>query len=303
VRGAARLEPFTCHECGARVAVADEATVLCRHCGASCRVPEAYRRAVALTRQAGAEVERAESAWRRFDRFTVPRWASAAIGQLPTVIFLGGLTLVLIARSDSEAADVRRWIGVAWWLPLAPSFIVTAVGWWMASRTEHVPILRVSLAAGGAREPECRICGAPLQQERRALFVHCVYCGADNLMTLSARRERALARQIDSAGESATAAVEAARNRRKNVSLAVIGVGGIFGGLCLPVILWSLGVPFDPHGWMLLPVWLVSFFALVFGPINALDLYGRNGGTATTWLTIVSLFGSFAATILFAIVT
>jgi len=299
----ARLQPFVCRACGARVPVADADVVQCRHCGEACRVPVEHRRAVALTRQAGAEVARAEAAWRAFDRLVAPRWLSAAIGQLPTVIFLGGFVVALTAGHDADDESMRRFVGAWWWLPLAPSFAVTAVSWWYAATTAHVPSLRAALAARGVRDPECRACGAPLAPEPGALFVHCIYCGTDSLVTLSARRQRALARRIDSAAASATAAVDAARARRVNAGAALFGIGGIFGALCLPVILWGFGAPLDPHGWMLFPVWLVSFFALVFGPISALDLYGRNGGTATTWLTIVSLLGSFAAAIGFALLT
>lgn len=244
------LAPLLCPACGGPVPVADDAAVPCPYCRTRVPVPATHRDALRLTRAEGAAVARADDAWRRFERSTVSNAMLLLFGSIPAVLFGVGLVAGNVAAwTDAIAMPAPELLGWAAWLPLAPAVGLTTWAYWRSLGQAHVAIARTGLAALRGDRPDgplrCRICGAPLPAVDRDLFAHCIHCQADNLLSLDAVEQRAVAANVDRAEASAAAALAAVRARARRGSSSMRWMALIVAILCAPLALWS----FVPSLW------------------------------------------------------
>ncbi len=243
----------------------DADSVACPFCAAVVKVPGAHRKAVILTRQEDDQIAAAEQAWRALERWTMPRSLVFALTLPAGAALLIGFTLAAaktwgVSSTGLSARQVLGWVA---FVPLAPSLVLAMLAVALRPYAQQVPLLRAQLAArAGQHQPECRSCRAPVRLRPGALLVRCPYCRTDNLVTLAAVDERALAASAASAQESVLEAIAKLRDRASE-ALAGLSYLPAVGLLALLPALWAFaGAPWAA-GWSRVVAFNVCLLALV----------------------------------------
>jgi hypothetical protein len=125
-------------------------------------------------------------------------------------------------RSDLTVAGVLYFLGI----------VPIAIAWRTSQSISSLQELQAKLAAqppattGGASA--CRGCGAPLDARPGALATRCIFCGADNLLTIpksAAEKKKADATAIDREVEAAIAAREATKRSDRTTMWTLLAAG------------------------------------------------------------------------------
>ncbi len=199
-----RLEVLRCEGCGAPVPIGTGKDVHCQYCGVEFPVPDAYAQMRQAEIQRDAGRTQAHALFRTLSRppgAIARAWGSVSTGCIWLVLW--PLAFVVDALLIVKGLEiVSRNIGVTLYEVWSNTQIFTGVGAAMYvtlgvpavfgiygnRRTRSRQQLQAALAAlppdragGPAR---CRSCSAPLDFPDGATGVACLYCSADNLLTM-----------------------------------------------------------------------------------------------------------------------
>lgn len=206
------LRPLRCATCGAAVPAASTATTRCLSCGAEVPVPREHRDAVEALRAEDEAVARANDAWRKATRFTLPSWLDRLLQIVPALIFWGGLATFAVLGVMANGADpsLPDHIGTLVFLPLELAVVVMVAVYWLRPPRRVIdqvarPFVASTPSPGGPAS--CRACGAPLRVPSRQAFVRCIYCRTDSLVGYSVATLDRVAKATHAAARSATEAV------------------------------------------------------------------------------------------------
>jgi predicted RNA-binding Zn-ribbon protein involved in translation (DUF1610 family) len=286
------LVALRCARCGGDVPAADAETVPCPHCGQATVVPEAHRRAVALVREQDEELRRADAEWARYAKKTWPRWLASLLAAPPSLVLGGGLTAALLVKLGVLALplsprELLAWLGL---VPLTPLVALAVLAYWSSLRAKGTALARVALAARPGKVPSCRACGAPLTVPESALFVRCVYCRTDSLVTLDALEARALVENIERAEASATRALESAQGRRNKARQGMKWLSLVWLGMIALALLWAAVPALDALLALVMADMLVLSmltYMLAFGTL--VEGLERSGGRPTRYNGAIAL--------------
>jgi hypothetical protein len=230
--GNASLVPFACVACGKPIPAVDALTAACRHCGATTAVPRDHRSAVRFTRAAEAELAAAARQWARYERAWMPRGLAVALAVLPIAQNVVVLSVASLLRAGvvRAAVDPRRLVELGLFATSGPVLAVACAAALFAEMRPQIPLLHTALAAAGGDSPHCRRCGVPLVVPPKSVFVRCIACESDNLVTTSAVRARSLATELTRASRSAKRALAPLVQRDAAIAAALL-----WGGLSLTV--------------------------------------------------------------------
>lgn len=272
-----KLEPLVCDSCGAPLAVGGGDETTCAACGHKAPLPEPYRllrdakrmseQDAAQLQAVAADVATPPPAWKRVAMIvgyvvggaTVLAVAIGAIvGAVLGAIVLGIVAIpyageivasMLVLHDSGASADIINSASPAYRYDLIAAAILYGLGVIpiaLAYRTQgnlnQIVALQGELAA--LRSPSaggtlcCRHCGAALDMPRDAVASRCLYCGTDNLLTVSvtaaaSRRDEAL--HLDASVEEVVA--KHARERREDGAITRVLL--VVGLLLVPYILLS----------------------------------------------------------------
>lgn len=141
---------------------------------------------------------------------------------------LGGARMLW--RSDLAVAGVLYFLGV----------VPVALAWRTSQSISHLQELQSKLAAQPPASPDgvsrCRSCGAPLDARPGALATRCIYCDAENLLTVPdayAAKKNEDARAIDVQVQAAIAKRDATRAEDRATMWTMLGAGLLLAPLVL----------------------------------------------------------------------
>jgi hypothetical protein len=126
--------------------------------------------------------------------------------------------------SDLAVAALLYFLGI----------VPIALAWRTSQGISSLEALQAKLAAKPAATPDaassCRLCGAPLDVRPGALATRCIYCDAENLLTVPqayAAKEKEAATAIDVQVRSAIAERDAAKLDDRRTMWALLAVGPV----------------------------------------------------------------------------
>jgi hypothetical protein len=157
-----------------------------------------------------------------------------------SVPFAGEWVIAFVTHLDTDAATqlvtaprmrVSADLGVAgvlYFLGVMP----IALAWRTSQSISGIQELQAKLAATPASSPEgtssCRRCGAPLDVKAGALGTRCLYCGADNLLSIpraDAEKEKNDASAIDVQVQTAVASHQETKQDDRATMWLLLGLG------------------------------------------------------------------------------
>lgn len=251
------LAPFLCGTCNAPLVVIDAPSLLCRFCGATQVVPQAYREELRLTRDLDSGTRNAAEQWLRLAQIKVPRWWLICAAIAPFVLLTGSLITLLTATllrivSGHALPGLLLWV----WVIVIPVQLLAAhvamknilvsgatnVGAAFAARPPSAP----------GEPPNCRQCGAPLSVQPDDVLVRCIYCEAESIVRLDKLAMETLRTRVASAQASLAQAMSALTKHARLASLETRGRAYVIAGLLVLPVLWSLLESWQSSYWALL---------------------------------------------------
>ena len=251
------LAPLLCVNCNAPLVVVDAPSLVCRFCGATNVVPEAYREELRLARDLDSATRTAAEQWLRLAQIKAPRWQLICAAIAPFVLLTVGLVILLIAAllrvvSGPALPGLLAYV----WLTLIPAQLLgasVAMKNVLVSGATNVGLAFAALPPSVPGEPpNCRQCSAPLSVGPDDVVVRCIYCEAESIVRLDALAMETLRTRVASAQSSLAQAMTALTKHAKLASLETRGRTYIIAGLLLLPLIWSFVESWNSSYWALL---------------------------------------------------
>ena len=251
------LAPLLCVNCSAPLVVVDAPSLVCRFCGATNVVPEAYREELRLARDLDSATRTAAEQWLRLAQIKAPRWQLICAAIAPFVLLTAGLVILLIAAllrvvSGPALPGLLAYV----WLTLIPAQLLgasVAMKNVLVSGATNVGLAFAALPPSVPGEPpNCRQCSAPLSVGPDDVVVRCIYCEAESIVRLDALAMETLRTRVASAQSSLAQAMTALTKHAKLASLETRGRTYIIAGLLLLPLIWSFVESWNSSYWALL---------------------------------------------------
>ena len=251
------LAPLLCVNCNAPLVVVDAPSLVCRFCGATNVVPEAYREELRLARDLDSATRTAAEQWLRLAQIKAPRWQLICAAIAPFVLLTAGLVILLIAAllrvvSGPALPGLLAYV----WLTLIPAQLLgasVAMKNVLVSGATNVGLAFAALPPSVPGEPpNCRQCSAPLSVGPDDVVVRCIYCEAESIVRLDALAMETLRMRVASAQSSLAQAMTALTKHAKLASLETRGRTYIIAGLLLLPLIWSFVESWNSSYWALL---------------------------------------------------
>jgi len=251
------LAPLLCVNCNAPLVVVDAPSLVCRFCGATNVVPEAYREELRLARDLDSATRTAAEQWLRLAQIKAPRWQLICAAIAPFVLLTAGLVILLIAAllrvvSGPALPGLLAYV----WLTLIPAQLLgasVAMKNVLVSGATNVGLAFAALPPSVPGEPpNCRQCSAPLSVGPDDVVVRCIYCEAESIVRLDALAMETLRTRVASAQSSLAQAMTALTKHAKLASLETRGRTYIIAGLLLLPLIWSFVESWNSSYWALL---------------------------------------------------
>ena len=252
-----RLARLQCISCNAALVVVDGPSLVCRFCGTSNVMPQAYREQLRLTRDLDSATREAAEQWLRLARIKVPRWWMIFAASAPFALMAGSLSVLLIAallRVVSGDALPGLLAGV--WLILIPAQLLAAnvamKNVLVSGATNVGAAFAASPPLTSGEPPNCRQCGAPLSVRPDDIVVRCIYCETESIVRLDKSEMETLRTRVASAQLSLAQAMNALTKHSKLAALQTRGRTYIIAGLLVLPLIWSFMESWNTSYWALL---------------------------------------------------
>jgi len=252
-----RLAPLVCVNCNAPLVVVDGPSLVCRFCGASNVIPQAYREELRLTRDFDSATRDAAEQWLRLAHIKVPRWWFICAAVAPFVLMTGGLMILLTANLLRVVSGQTLPVLLGYvWLILIPVQLLAAnvtMKNILVSGAKNVGAAFTAKppSAPGA-PPNCRQCGAPLSVQPDDVLVRCIYCETESIVQLDDSAMKNLRKRVASAQSSLAQAMGALTKHARLARIETLGRTGVIAGLLVLPVIWSFMESWNSSYWALL---------------------------------------------------
>ncbi len=252
-----RLTPLVCSNCNASLVVVDGPSLVCRFCGVSNVIPQAYREELRLTRDLDSATRQAAEQWLRLAHIKAPRWWFICAAVAPFVLMTGGLVILLAAALLGQLSDdALPRLSLYVWLILIPAQLlaanVTMKNILVSGATNVGAAFAASRPSKPGEPPNCRQCGAPLSVQPDDVLVRCIYCETESIVRLDESAMKTLRTRVSSAQSSLVQAMDALTKHSKLARIETLGRTGVIAGLLVLPLLWSFLESWNSSYWALL---------------------------------------------------
>ena len=237
------LAPLKCVQCGAGVPLNHE-EMKCPRCDAPTPVPEDYGETVRLRAKVAEKVERAVTAWRRANLFTVwpLRWTLWLLAPVLLVLTAFGTFSKLgdsLFAVDTKTAFLGLFavlgglsLGIALW----------AYASYLGGTRKRLPAIPVTgQKVGEAEVANCNLCGGGISYAAGDLAAICGYCGGETYRVQLTRRARAVAaEEKEQATLSLYDAMSELAERRQRAFRYLYKTALVIFGLALAILIYAV---------------------------------------------------------------